>query len=92
MKQNMAISGMIKDVDVKRRRTNDPDKPNKNIFEYIIKDPVDNQIEQKVCRKAMMNIFGVGEYCVRRITSDRANDSLNLPSQDRRGRGESYIK
>ena len=92
MAQNYALSGYIKNLPVKRRRQTDPDKPNKNVFDYKIKDPVDNDKVHQVCRKAMKNIFGVGESRVRKITKDRANSSLNLPSQDRRGRGESYIK
>ena len=91
-KQNLAISGMIKNLKIKRKRTKDQDKPDKNKFDYILKDPVDTDIKHHVCRQALMNIFGIGDTRVRTITSSRANDSLNLPRPDQRGRCESYIK
>ena len=92
MAQNYALSGYIKNLPVKRRRQTDSDKPNKNVFDYKIKDPVDKDKVHYVCREAMKNIFGVGEIRVRKITRDRANSSLNFPSQDRRGSCMSYIK
>ena len=91
-KQNIAISGMIKDLPIKRKRTRDQDKPDKNKFDYILKDTVDKDIQHKVCRRALMNIFGIGDFRVRTITSTRANDSFNLPRPDQRGRCESYFK
>ena len=82
-KQNQYLLGCITPREVKRRRTADFNKPDKNQWTYAV--GADNVV---VCRHAFKSIHGIKEGKLRKIMEMKKDSPENVALPDMRGKSK----
>ena len=81
--QNQYLMGCIKPRKVNRRRTTNPDKPDKKQWTYSV--GADNIV---VCRHTFKSIHGIKEGKLRRIMEMKKESPENVALPDMRGKSK----